>query len=59
MAEIVRNSIVVPVDDGMIRIADFKEVVDPSVPLREISPIISEGAATSTSTVRRGRTVCR
>lgn len=43
MAEIVRNSIVVPVDDGMIRIADFKEVVDSSVPLREISPIISEG----------------
>lgn len=42
MAEIARNSLVVPVDDGMIRIADFKEVVDPSVPRREISPVISE-----------------
>ncbi|MGW9555011.1 hypothetical protein ACWGSK_10930 [Nocardiopsis sp. NPDC055551] len=42
MAEIARNSIVVPVDDGMIRIADFKEVVDPSVPRRRISQVISE-----------------
>lgn len=42
MAEIARNSIVVPVVHGTIRLADFKEALDPDVPRKVISPIISE-----------------
>ena len=42
MAEIARNSIVVPVVHGTIRVADFKEVLDADASRKEISPIISE-----------------
>lgn len=42
MAELARNSVFVAVDGGTIRIGDFEEVLDPSIPRREVSPVVSE-----------------